>query len=80
MRTVTPEDIAWADLVLVMEEKHAQRIRSLLARPNAPPIVVLGIPDLHRFMSPELVESLRAAVEPILEDAGRRALPARKRC
>ena len=31
--------------------------------------MVLDIPDEHRFMSPELVELLEAAVEPVPEEA-----------
>lgn len=59
------DDVAWADLVFVMEEKHAQRVRSLFPH-EVRRIVVLDIPDEHRFMSPELVDLLEAAVEPVL--------------
>lgn len=62
------DDVAWADLVIVMEEKHKQRVLSVFGH-DAPRIVVLDIPDEHRFMSPELVELLEAAVEPVLDEA-----------
>jgi len=76
-RVVTPDDLAWADLVLVMEDKHAQRLRSAFPRAGGPRIVVLDVPDEYRFMSPELVEVLRSAVEPVLEAALGAADPAR---
>ncbi len=62
------DDVAWADLVIVMEEKHKQRVLASFSE-CAPPIAVLDIPDEYRFMSPALVELLEAAVEPILCEA-----------
>jgi predicted protein tyrosine phosphatase len=73
-RVLSWDDVAWADLVFVMEEKHKQRVLSLFAA-DAPRIVVLDIPDEHRFMSPELVELLEAAVEPVLDDVLREVSP-----
>lgn len=68
-RVLSWDDIAWADLVFVMEEKHKQRVLSLFTQ-GAPRIVVLDIPDEYGFMSPELIELLEAAVEPIIEEEG----------
>jgi predicted protein tyrosine phosphatase len=64
---VSVADIKWADLILVMERKHAQRLRA--DYPEAlqfKDLVVLDIPDNYRFMNPALIDELRAAVDPIL--------------
>lgn len=61
---ITEADLRWADLVLVMERKHAARIRESFGTMNPlPPIRSLDIPDDYEFMDPELVELLRGALE-----------------
>ncbi|MDA3961040.1 MAG: phosphotyrosine protein phosphatase [Planctomycetota bacterium] len=65
---VTQADIHWADLILVMEDKHLRRLRADFSDElRGKRCCVLGIPDEYRFMDPELVEELRSAVDPILE-------------
>ena len=58
---VSPEQIEWADLILVMEKSHRNRLskkfREHLARKR---VVVLGIPDEYDYMDPALVEIIRA--------------------
>jgi len=66
-RQVNAADLAWADVVLVMEGKHKSRLlaeypRALLGKP----VHVLDIPDDYRFMDAELVELLQTAVPPLL--------------
>lgn len=59
-RHVTLADIRWADLILVMEEKHKSRLRAEFRdelRYKA--LHVLDIPDEYRFMDSELVALLR---------------------
>lgn len=69
-RTVGPQDLQWADVVLVMESKHRARLVERFGR-DLPPIVVLDVPDDFRAMDPELVELLAArvpeALAPFLE-------------
>jgi len=66
-RKVTVEDLRWADVVLVMEEKHASRLRSELGRAlDQKPIAVLDVPDDYRFMDPELVALLEESVSAAL--------------
>jgi predicted protein tyrosine phosphatase len=64
---VSHADIEWADMILVMEDKHASRLKAqfgpLLTHKA---LHVLDIPDEYRFMDPELVEALRSGVEPLL--------------
>ncbi len=66
-RRVSAADLRWADLILVMEDKHEDRLRAdfgaLLARKA---VQVLDIPDEFKYMDPALVEQLRASVEPLL--------------
>ena len=66
-RSVRIEDLRWADVVLVMEHKHAQRIRASFARASSQlPMHVLDIPDEYRPMDPALVELLQVAVPALL--------------
>jgi predicted protein tyrosine phosphatase len=64
---VSPELIAWADLVLVMEPVHrsrlSQRFRACLRGKR---VVCLGIPDEFDFMDPALVRLLQARVPKFL--------------
>lgn len=64
---VTPEDLAWADLVLVMEKRHRQELsRRFMPQLRDTRVAVLGIPDDYEYMQPELVELLRRKVTPYL--------------
>jgi len=64
---VSAADLAWADVVLVMEDKHRSRLlasfRALLAHK---PVHVLDIPDDYKFMDPDLVELLGDPVAALL--------------
>ena len=70
-RRVGAADLAWADVVFVMEGKHRSRLMQdhseLLA---GKPLHVLDIPDDYRFMDPELVDLLQT-----LPPLGESALP-----
>lgn len=66
-RRLTVADLRWADMILVMEEKHRSRIRSdFRDEVNFKTLYVLDIPDDYRFMDPELVEIIRAKTEPLI--------------
>lgn len=63
-------DIRWADLILVMEEKHKSRLLAAFRQAAAfKRVDVLDIPDDYRFMDPELVEILREKCAPLIEEA-----------
>jgi predicted protein tyrosine phosphatase len=65
---VTAGHIGWADIIFVMEKKHLRRLREKYASELVGKrVVCLNIPDDYRFMQPELVELLRAAVAPHLD-------------
>jgi predicted protein tyrosine phosphatase len=64
---VSIDDIAWADVILVMEEKHKSRLKAEFTRLlNHKQVHVLDIPDDYRFMDPELVEMLEQSVNNLL--------------
>ncbi len=66
-RRVTEKLLLWADLVLVMEHAHKQRLREQFPElMHELHIEVLDIPDDYEFMSPELVVLIRERVEPLL--------------
>ena len=58
---LSPEQIEWADLILVMEKSHrtklSKRFRKYLSGKR---IVVLGIPDEYDYMDPALVELIKS--------------------
>jgi predicted protein tyrosine phosphatase len=67
---VSRDDVEWADLILVMERRHAKRLRELMHR-NAmfPRVVSLDIPDEYEFVQPELIALLEQKVTPFLQSA-----------
>lgn len=67
---VSRRDLEWADLVLVMERKHQNRLRELFAGyEDLPSIQSLDISDDFEFMDPQLGELIRDAVEPLLDSS-----------
>ncbi|MGX9220633.1 hypothetical protein ACWV27_19845 [Massilia varians] len=58
---MSPEQIAWATIIFVMEKSHrnrlASRFRKYLAGKR---IVCLDIPDDYAYMQPELISILEA--------------------
>lgn len=67
VQTIRSDDVAWADVILVMEDKHRQRILAdFSGESKFKPLHVLDIPDDYQFMDDELVELIRSATEPIL--------------
>ncbi len=68
-RTLTREDLEWADLVFVMTHEQRDRLvdehRSVVRSRD---VVVLEIPDQYRYMDPELIELLQTRVEPVIAE------------
>jgi len=57
---LSEEQVEWADLILVMEKIHRERLNQKF--PNAlrsKRIVVLGIPDDYAYMAPLLIQLLK---------------------
>lgn len=60
---VTPELVAWADIIFVMEQAHRNKLsKRFRASLKSQRVIVLGIPDDYDFMDPELVRLLEARV------------------
>ena len=66
-RKVSVDDVRWADVILVMEEKHKSRlVAEFNGLVHGKPIHVLDIPDEYKFMDPELIEQLEQSVGGLL--------------
>lgn len=66
--TVGGSDISWAQLIFVMEKKHAEIIRVKFPRQTQDKeIICLNIPDQFQYMDPDLVAMLEEEVEKTLK-------------
>lgn len=66
-RHVSLKDLQWADVVIVMEAKHKQRLQADYRQAlRGCEVHVLEIEDRYKFMDTELVEELKYAIDPIL--------------
>jgi predicted protein tyrosine phosphatase len=64
---VTPELLAWSDLIFVMEKVHRSKLSNRFGRHvKDKRIVCLDIPDDYDFMEPALVQLLTRKVTPFL--------------
>ena len=62
---ISPDHLAWADTVYVMEDRHrraVERIAASLPKDRRPPIRCLRIPDDYEFMDAELVRLIRERI------------------
>ncbi len=67
-KTVSASDIAWADIIFVMENKHKNKLKADFCRLlQHKPLHVLDIPDEYAYMAPELLDELQARVGPLLQ-------------
>lgn len=64
---LSPEQVEWADLILVMERTHQEKLKRKFKRHlKNQRVIVLGIPDNYTYMDPALVELLKVKVTPLL--------------
>ena len=69
MRLIRENDLVWADLVLVMEQKHRSRLLADFPdKTKFLTIHVLDIPDDYGYMDAELVQLIRIAADPFIDD------------
>ncbi|TWU18751.1 low molecular weight protein tyrosine phosphatase family protein [Allorhodopirellula heiligendammensis] len=67
VQSIRSSDIVWADVILVMEDKHRQRIQANFpGESKYKPVHVLVIPDDYPFMDAELVDLIKSATESII--------------
>src|SRR5438105_343360 len=58
---ISPEQIKWADLILVMEKSHRNKLSKKFRRYlSGKRVVVLDIPDNYKYMDPALVELIQS--------------------
>ena len=70
---VSPELLAWADLIFVMESAHRNKLsKQFRAHLQAKRVICLDIPDEYEFMDPLLVKLLQIKAGPF-SNAGRAA-------
>jgi predicted protein tyrosine phosphatase len=69
---VTESQLAQADVIIVMEERHRQEIARLFPGIYLQKqIAVFGIPDIYRDRQPDLVRLLKLRMNELLEDIER---------
>jgi predicted protein tyrosine phosphatase len=60
---VTPELLEWADIIFVMERAHRNKLSARFKQHlRTARVICLDIPDEFEFMSPDLVQLLKARV------------------
>ncbi|HTD03925.1 low molecular weight protein tyrosine phosphatase family protein [Undibacterium sp.] len=58
---LSSDQLAWANLIVVMEEVHRKKLNRQYGRHlKGKKIVCLGIPDNYQFMQPELIALLES--------------------
>ncbi|MEW4451720.1 protein tyrosine phosphatase [Bremerella sp. JC817] len=68
-RRISPQDLDWADVIMVMEQEHLARLRSSFRnRLVGRTLHVLDIPDRFQFMDPRLVKMIEERVESFLSE------------
>jgi predicted protein tyrosine phosphatase len=74
--TVSGDLIEWADIVLVMEKTHRDKIsKKFRQQLRGKKLVVLGISDKYEYMDPVLVELLKVRVARHIGTAGEPGSP-----
>ena len=77
---LTPELVAWADIIFVMEARHRDRLSLLFAEDIGDrPVICLDVPDRYGLMDPNLVRLLRRKAGPMLAAAAGAQSPVRYR-
>lgn len=65
--TISLKDIAWADMIFVMEQKHKQNIKEKFPQQlQRKKVIVLDIPDEYPYMDEALIELLKESMLPYL--------------
>lgn len=73
---VSADLLEWAELIFVMENRHRDALRRKFSTAlRHKKVIVLGIPDIYRYMDPRLIPVLKQKVDPYLRRAGRLEIP-----
>ena len=66
--TISLKDIAWAEQIFVMENRHKQQIKEKFSKQlTHRKIFVLDIADDYQYMNDELIKLLQLAMQPYLK-------------
>ncbi|MEN3978538.1 protein tyrosine phosphatase [Acinetobacter sp. CWB-B33] len=66
--SLTVKDIAWADCICVMEQKHKTWIKEKFHKElSYKKIIVLDIPDDYQYMDEDLIEILKQSMQHYLD-------------
>lgn len=60
---ISNQDVEWADIVFVMEQKYKTRLLGTFRGIHLPPIISLDIPDDYKALNGVLVELIREGTE-----------------
>lgn len=63
---ISQKDLEWADLILCMENRHAEAIKIKFRNQPIPPIEILDIDSGYRYMDEELISLLKEKVGNLL--------------
>ena len=64
---LSPEHVAWADIIAIMEKRQLQRLRRQCDRGlGGKRVVCLNIPDRYEYMAPDLIKRLEPALNRLL--------------
>lgn len=73
--TVSVDDVQWAHVIFVMEEKHKSRLLAEFRKTlENKPIHVLDIADEYQYMDAALIEQLELAVNDIFGISAKKTL------
>ena len=62
---LSEEQVEWADLILVMEKEHRNRLNRKFGKAlGGKRVVVLNIPDDYEYMDPTLIQLLKQKCAP----------------
>jgi predicted protein tyrosine phosphatase len=60
--------IGWADIIFVMEKKHARMLREKFGEAlDRKRVICLNIPDDYRYMEPALIDELKAKLNEYIQ-------------
>lgn len=67
VQTLGIADLQWADVIMVMEDKHRQQLLAWFPRElQHAEVHTLHIPDDYQAMDPDLIAIIRESVDPLL--------------
>lgn len=67
-RPVTEEELTWADIIIVMEERQREELSKRFPKQYLQKrILSLNIEDIYQYNQPELIEELKNKIQVLLQ-------------